>query len=107
MPMFLQLGPPVLIISVLIQVVEAPNDPLVSQEGAALSAFQYFENLRNFLVVVEEMGIPTFEVSDFEKVMEQITTYIVETYVTFMKNTIISDDLGLIDESYSPRTMVN
>lgn len=53
----------------LTQVVEAPNDPLVNQEGAALSAFQYFENLRNFLVVVEEMGIPTFEVSDFEKVM--------------------------------------
>ncbi|XP_009110848.1 kinesin-like protein KIN-14H isoform X2 [Brassica rapa] len=49
------------------KVVEAPNDPLVNQEGAALSAFQYFENLRNFLVVVEEMGIPTFEVSDFEK----------------------------------------
>lgn len=68
----------------MIQVVEAPNDPLVNQDGAALSAFQYFENLRNFLVVVEEMGIPTFEVSDFEKVMEQI----------------ISDDLGLIDETY-------
>ncbi|XP_010489762.1 PREDICTED: kinesin-like protein KIN-14G [Camelina sativa] len=50
------------------KVVEAPNDPLVSQDGtAALSAFQYFENLRNFLVVVEEMGIPMFEVSDFEK----------------------------------------
>ncbi|VVA90582.1 unnamed protein product [Arabis nemorensis] len=49
------------------KVVEAPNDPLVNQDGAALSAFQYFENLRNFLVVVEEMGIPMFEVSDFEK----------------------------------------
>ncbi|KAL9855828.1 Kinesin-like protein KIN-14H [Arabidopsis thaliana] len=49
------------------KVVEAPNDPLVNQDGAALSAFQYFENLRNFLVFVEEMGIPTFEVSDFEK----------------------------------------
>ncbi|KFK43213.1 hypothetical protein AALP_AA1G095200 [Arabis alpina] len=49
------------------KVVEAPNDPLANQDGAALSAFQYFENLRNFLVVVEEMGIPMFEVSDFEK----------------------------------------
>ncbi|EOA37528.1 hypothetical protein CARUB_v10011730mg [Capsella rubella] len=49
------------------KVVEALNDPLVSQDGAALSAFQYFENLRNFLVVVEEMGIPMFQVSDFEK----------------------------------------
>ncbi|ESQ35954.1 hypothetical protein EUTSA_v10006679mg [Eutrema salsugineum] len=49
------------------KVIEAPNDPLVNQDGAALSAFQYFENLRNFLVLVEEMGIPTFEVSDFEK----------------------------------------
>ncbi|XP_010528917.1 PREDICTED: kinesin-like protein KIN-14G [Tarenaya hassleriana] len=49
------------------KVVEAPNDSLVNQDGAALSAFQYFENLRNFLVAVEEIGLPTFEVSDFEK----------------------------------------
>lgn len=37
-------------------------------DGAALSAYQYFENVRNFLVAVEEMGMPTFEASDLEQV---------------------------------------
>lgn len=37
-------------------------------DGAALTAFQYFENVRNFLVAIQEMGIPTFEVSDLEQV---------------------------------------
>lgn len=41
---------------------------MVVPDGAALSAFQYFENVRNFLVAVEEMGIPTFEASDLEQV---------------------------------------
>lgn len=40
-------------------------------DGAALSAYQYFENVRNFLVAVEEMGIPSFEASDLEKVGRQ------------------------------------
>ncbi|KAG2316575.1 hypothetical protein Bca52824_019697 [Brassica carinata] len=46
------------------KVVEAPDDVA---DGAALSAFQYFENIRNFLVAVEEMGLPSFEASDMEK----------------------------------------
>ncbi|XP_020254915.1 kinesin-like protein KIN-14Q isoform X1 [Asparagus officinalis] len=46
------------------KVVEAPAD---SPDGAALSAFQYFENVRNFLVALEEKGLPTFEASDLEK----------------------------------------
>ncbi|KAG9138716.1 hypothetical protein Leryth_021020 [Lithospermum erythrorhizon] len=33
----------------------------------ALSAYKYFENVRNFLVSVKEMGLPTFETSDLEK----------------------------------------
>jgi hypothetical protein len=37
-------------------------------DGAPLSAYQYFENVRNFLVAVEEIGIPTFEASDLEQV---------------------------------------
>lgn len=44
---------------------EAPDDVA---DGAALSAFQYFENIRNFLVAIEEMGLPSFEASDMEKV---------------------------------------
>ncbi|KAF2307288.1 hypothetical protein GH714_026113 [Hevea brasiliensis] len=46
------------------KVVEGPCDSVTVPDGAALSAFQYFENVRNFLVAVEEMGLPTFEASD-------------------------------------------
>ncbi|GFY89012.1 P-loop nucleoside triphosphate hydrolases superfamily protein with CH (Calponin Homology) domain-containing protein [Actinidia rufa] len=49
------------------KVVEAPSDSVIVPDGAALSAYQYFENVRNFLVAVEEMGLPTFEASDLEQ----------------------------------------
>ncbi|KAJ6434549.1 hypothetical protein OIU84_018126 [Salix udensis] len=49
------------------KVVEGPGDSAEVPDGAALSAFQYFENVRNFLVSIEEMGIPTFEASDLEQ----------------------------------------
>ncbi|KAJ8752479.1 hypothetical protein K2173_004767 [Erythroxylum novogranatense] len=49
------------------KVVEGPSDSVIIPDGAALSAYQYFENVRNFLVAVEEMGIPTFEASDLEQ----------------------------------------
>ncbi|XP_059652350.1 kinesin-like protein KIN-14I [Cornus florida] len=49
------------------KVVEAPCDSVIVPDGAALSAYQYFENVRNFLVAVEEMGLPTFEASDLEQ----------------------------------------
>ncbi|GJM95489.1 hypothetical protein PR202_ga12229 [Eleusine coracana subsp. coracana] len=48
-------------------VVGVLSDTSVPADGSALCAYQYFENLRNFLVVVEELGLPTFEVSDLEK----------------------------------------
>ncbi|XP_039021759.1 kinesin-like protein KIN-14G [Hibiscus syriacus] len=47
------------------KVVEGPCDSV--PDGAALSAFLYFENVRNFLVAIEEIGIPTFEASDLEQ----------------------------------------
>ncbi|VFQ83524.1 unnamed protein product [Cuscuta campestris] len=46
------------------KVIEAPPDSATVADGAALSAYQYFENVRNFLDVVEQMGLPTFEASD-------------------------------------------
>ena len=49
------------------KVVEAPSDIDNIPDGPALSAYQYFENVRNFLVIVEEMGLPTFEASDLEQ----------------------------------------
>ncbi|KAJ6848553.1 kinesin-like protein KIN-14Q isoform X2 [Iris pallida] len=49
------------------KVVEAHGDSVAVPDGAALSAYQYFENVRNFLVALEGMGLPTFEASDLEK----------------------------------------
>ncbi|KAJ1402397.1 P-loop containing nucleoside triphosphate hydrolase [Sesbania bispinosa] len=49
------------------KVVESPVDSAQIPDGAPLSAFQYFENVRNFLVAVQEIGIPTFEASDLEQ----------------------------------------
>lgn len=48
------------------QVVSKPTLPN-HLDGAQL-AFQYFENVRNFLLAVEDMGLPSFEVSDLEQV---------------------------------------
>ncbi|KAH6777344.1 P-loop nucleoside triphosphate hydrolases superfamily protein with CH domain-containing protein [Perilla frutescens var. hirtella] len=50
-----------------LKVVESPIDAALIPDGAALSAYQYFENVRNFLVAVQELGIPTFEASDLEQ----------------------------------------
>lgn len=49
------------------KVVETSSDSVVLPDGAALSAYQYFENIRNFLVATQEMGIPSFEASDLEQ----------------------------------------
>ncbi|OMO63912.1 hypothetical protein CCACVL1_22188 [Corchorus capsularis] len=49
------------------KVVESPCDAALIPDGAALSAFQYFENVRNFLVAGQELGLPTFEASDLEQ----------------------------------------
>ncbi|TYH30545.1 hypothetical protein ES288_A01G104000v1 [Gossypium darwinii] len=49
------------------KIVENPVIPVQSTEGAAQSAIQYFENMRNFLVAVKDMQLLTFEASDVEK----------------------------------------
>ncbi|KAJ0976360.1 hypothetical protein J5N97_018325 [Dioscorea zingiberensis] len=49
------------------KVVETPGDSVIVPDGAALSAYQYFENVRNFLVTLQDMGLPTFEASDLEQ----------------------------------------
>ncbi|GFZ12697.1 kinesin-like protein 1 [Actinidia rufa] len=49
------------------KVVENTVIDVQSTEGAAQSAIQYFENMRNFLVAVGKMKLLTFEVSDLEK----------------------------------------
>ncbi|CAO2145031.1 unnamed protein product [Urochloa humidicola] len=49
------------------KVVEVPSDSTVPADGAALCAYQYFENLRNFVTGLQDFGLPTFEASDLEK----------------------------------------
>ncbi|OVA19729.1 Calponin homology domain [Macleaya cordata] len=49
------------------KVVENPILTVQSTDGAAQSAIQYFENMRNFLVAVGAMKLLTFEASDLEK----------------------------------------
>ncbi|KAK0602864.1 hypothetical protein LWI29_037644 [Acer saccharum] len=50
-----------------LKVVENPILAVQATEGAAQSAIQYFENMRNFLVAVKDMQLLTFEASDMEK----------------------------------------
>ncbi|XP_052173203.1 kinesin-like protein KIN-14L isoform X2 [Diospyros lotus] len=41
--------------------------PSLTWDSQPLPAFQYFENVRNFLVAVEELKLPAFEASDIER----------------------------------------
>jgi len=52
------------------KIVESPLDSASIPDGAPLTAYQYFENVWNFLVAVQEIGLPTFEASDLEQVCE-------------------------------------
>ncbi|KAK9084296.1 hypothetical protein Scep_030767 [Stephania cephalantha] len=49
------------------KVVENLHDQVHIPDGAALSTCQYFENVQNFLLVMQEMGLPVFEASDLEQ----------------------------------------
>ncbi|GAB4845887.1 hypothetical protein Ancab_024891 [Ancistrocladus abbreviatus] len=49
------------------KVVDNSVPTVQSTEGAAQSAIQYFENVRNFLVAVGKMKLLTFDSSDLEK----------------------------------------
>lgn len=49
------------------KVVENPVLDVQATEGAAQSAIQYFENMRNFLLAVGKMKLLTFGASDLEK----------------------------------------
>jgi hypothetical protein len=46
-----------------------------------LPAYQYFENIRNFLVAVEELKLPTFEASDLERVSGSIKVVKPKIYI--------------------------
>ncbi|KAI3792030.1 hypothetical protein L2E82_05899 [Cichorium intybus] len=48
-------------------VVESPCDSAAVPDGAPLSIYQCFQNVRNFLVATGQLGLPTFEPSDLEQ----------------------------------------
>ncbi|MCO5600395.1 hypothetical protein L7F22_054507 [Adiantum nelumboides] len=50
-----------------LKIVENPALSSPPPQGPVLSAYQYFENVRNFLVAVEELKLPSFQASDLEK----------------------------------------
>lgn len=56
---------------------ESPIDSALIPNGAPLSAYQYFENVRNFMVAIQEIGVPTFEPSD----LEQVCNYALDRYL--------------------------
>ncbi|XP_039032305.1 kinesin-like protein KIN-14G [Hibiscus syriacus] len=49
------------------KIVDGPSDSSIIPDGVDLSEYPFFENVRNFLQVIEELGIPTFEASDLEQ----------------------------------------
>nr|XP_027188755.1 kinesin-like protein KIN-14L isoform X2 [Cicer arietinum] len=51
------------------KVVDTPQVPLQSLtwDSQPLPAYQYFENVRNFLVAAQELKLPAFEASDLER----------------------------------------
>ncbi|OEL30028.1 Kinesin-4 [Dichanthelium oligosanthes] len=57
----------IILCNALNKVVEVPSDSTVPADGAALCAYQYFENVRNFVIGLQDLGLPTFEASDLEK----------------------------------------
>ncbi|KAL8223936.1 hypothetical protein R6Q57_019411 [Mikania cordata] len=50
------------------KVVGMPSESVIIPDGPPLSTSSYYENIRNFLLAVEERGLPTFEGSDLEQV---------------------------------------
>ncbi|XP_027923334.1 kinesin-like protein KIN-14I [Vigna unguiculata] len=49
-----------------VKVLEKPSDSVIVPDGGT-STYQYQENIKNFLVAMEDMGLPTFGVSDLEQ----------------------------------------
>ncbi|KAJ3693727.1 hypothetical protein LUZ60_009207 [Juncus effusus] len=49
--------------------IKVVTNPLVrtTLDNQPLPAFQYFENIRNFLVAIEELKLPSFEASDLDR----------------------------------------
>ncbi|KAL9237958.1 hypothetical protein vseg_012446 [Gypsophila vaccaria] len=55
------------IISKVVENHVAVESESTSKDSRPLSAYQYFENVRNFLVAVQELKLPAFEASDLQR----------------------------------------
>lgn len=68
----------------------ASSTPLL-WDSQPLPAYQYFENIRNFLVAVSKLKLPNFEASVFERVRTKclfasVINYFADQSVTSMIN---------------------
>lgn len=70
---------------------EVPSDSTLPADGTALCAYQYFENVRNFLIGLQDLGLPTFEASDLEKVtlLSGLFTFTLSDRHIFINTTIL------------------
>lgn len=71
------------------KVVENPIITVQSIEGAAQSAIQYFENMRNFLEAVKDMKLLTFEASDLEKVILSLFSIFFRKHAYFSCSSLV------------------
>jgi hypothetical protein len=80
--------------------VEVPSDSTVPADGTALCAYQYFENVRNFLIGLQDLGLPTFEASDLEKVtlLPGLFTFTLNDQHVFINSTILVLFSGLLPD---------
>jgi len=77
-----------------------PSDSTVPADGTALCAYQYFENVRNFLIGLQDLGLPTFEASDLEKVtlLPGLFTFTLNDRLVFINSTILVLFSGLLPD---------
>jgi hypothetical protein len=74
-------------------VVNTAADSVLQADGAALSAFQYFENVRNFLVAAQEIGLPCFEASDLEQVRVETSGWGTTTWLCLQLQQLVTTPL--------------
>ena len=65
---------------------QVPSQSL-AWDSQPLPAYQYFENVRNFLFAMEELKLPAFEAADLEKVFYlYMSTVLVLMYVQLVSS---------------------
>jgi len=60
-----------------------------------LPAYQHFENIRNFLVAVEELNLPSFEASDLERVYNNLVVNLL--FIWFFEFSYVEFKVVILD----------